>query len=49
MDKKKDDQYYSEKIKTDLVFIINHTQGKTQREIEENELLSEQFNMVILI
>ena len=39
MDKKKDDQYYLEKIKTDLVFIINHTQGKTQREIEENELL----------
>lgn len=39
MDNTKDDRYYLEKIKTDLEFIIEQTEGKTQREIEDNVLL----------
>ena len=29
MDNEKDDNYYVEKIKTDLEFVIAHTKGKT--------------------
>ena len=39
MDNEKNDQYYVDKIKTDLRFVIDHTDGKTREEIEENELL----------
>lgn len=39
MDNVKNDQYYLEKIISDLGFIIEHTKGKTQDEIESNDLL----------
>lgn len=39
MDNVKNDRYYLEKIKTDLRFVIAHTEGKSQAEIESNELL----------
>ncbi len=39
MDNVKNDQYYLEKIKTDLMFIMDHTAGKTKEEIEADELL----------
>ena len=35
----KNDQYYVEKIKADLKFVIDHTAGKTKEEIEADELL----------
>ena len=39
MDNKKNDEYYLERIKTDLKFVIDQTEGKTQEEIENNALL----------
>ena len=39
MDNVKDDRYYVGKIKTDLEFLIEHTKGKTKKEIEEDEVL----------
>lgn len=39
MDNKKTDQYYVNKIITDLAFIIKHTNNLTQAELEENEIL----------
>ena len=39
MDNIKDNQYYLGRIKTDLEFVIAHTQGKTKEEIEADELL----------
>ena len=39
MDNKKTDQYYVKKIVTDLQFILKHTEGLTQEELEENEIL----------
>lgn len=39
MDNLKDNQYYINKILTDLKFVIEHTQYKTQQEIECDELL----------
>ena len=39
MDNNKNDQYYVEKIKSDLKFVIDHTVGKTRNEIEADELL----------
>ena len=39
MDNVKNDRYYLEKIKTDLRFVIAHTEGKTKEEVETNELL----------
>lgn len=39
MDNIKDNQYYLDRIKTDLEFVIAHTQGKTKEEIEADELL----------
>lgn len=39
MDNKKTDQYYVNKLITDLAFIIKHTQGVTQSELEHNEIL----------
>ena len=38
MDNEKNDMYYLERIKTDLEFVIEHTAGKTQEEVENNEL-----------
>ena len=39
MDNDKNDAYYLERIKTDLEFVICHTEGKTREEIENNDLL----------
>lgn len=39
MDNVKDDGFYLEKITADLKFVIDHTQGMTPAEMEENDLL----------
>lgn len=39
MDNVKNDSYYLERIKADLLFVINHTREKTQEEIKNNDLL----------
>lgn len=39
MDNKKDSAYYIKKIVTDLAFILEHTRGLTQQELEDNEIL----------
>jgi uncharacterized protein with HEPN domain len=39
MDNIKNNQYYVDKILADLKFVIDHTQGKTQQEIESDDLL----------
>lgn len=39
MDNKKTNSYYIKKIMTDLRFVIGHTTGLTQSELEENEVL----------
>ena len=39
MDNVKDDSYFLEKITSDLKFVIDHTQGMTQEEMTENDLL----------
>ena len=39
MDNKKTDRYYIKKIVTDLEFIIEHTNGLSQVQLEENEVL----------
>ena len=39
MDNIKDNQYYLDRIKTDLKFVIAHTRGKSKEEIEADELL----------
>lgn len=39
MDNVKNDNYYLTKILSDLEFLIEHTKGKTQSEIENNPVL----------
>lgn len=39
MDNKKTDPYYLRKITADLTFIINHTNGLSRAQLEENEVL----------
>lgn len=39
MDNIKNNRYYVDKILADLKFVIDHTQGKTQQEIEADDLL----------
>lgn len=39
MDNKKTDRYYVKKIVTDLTFILAHTEGLSQNQLEENEVL----------
>ena len=39
MDNTKNNQYYVDRILTDLKFVIDHTQGKTQQQIEGDDLL----------
>ena len=39
MDNAKNDEYYVEKIKSDLKFVIDHTAGKSREKIESDELL----------
>ena len=39
MDNVKNNKYYVEKILADLQFVMAHTQGKSQKEIEQDDLL----------
>ena len=39
MDNRKDNRYYIKKIVTDLAFVLDHTEGLTQDELENNEIL----------
>lgn len=39
MDNKKTNQYYVNKIVADLTFIIDHTDGLSKKQLEENEVL----------
>lgn len=39
MDNRKDNNYYIQKIITDLEFVFNHTKNLTAKELEENEVL----------
>lgn len=39
MDNKKDNTYYVKRIISDLAFVVEHTEGVTQAELEENEIL----------
>lgn len=39
MDNKKDDSYYLEKILKDLKFLIENTEYKSKKEIENNQIL----------
>ena len=39
MDNKKTDLYYARKIIADLTFVIAHTKGLTQAQLETNEVL----------
>lgn len=39
MDNKKDNRYYIKKITSDLAFVIEHTKGLSQEELECNEVL----------
>lgn len=39
MDNKKDNKYYVKKIVTDLAFIVKHTSGLTQADLDRNEIL----------
>lgn len=39
MVKRKTDEYFVDKIRTDLQFIIDHTRGLEQKEFENDEVL----------
>lgn len=39
MDNKKTDIYYLKRIVNDLTFIIEHTEGLSKKQLEENEVL----------
>ena len=39
MDNIKDDYYYVDRIKTDLKFVIDHTEGKAIEDLEKDEIL----------
>lgn len=39
MVKRKTDEYFVDKIRTDLQFIVDHTRGLEQEEFENNEVL----------
>lgn len=39
MDNQKNDQYYLKKVVTDLGFILEHTEGLSQEQLEANEVL----------
>ncbi len=41
MDNMKDNNYYLNKIITDLRFVISHTEDMSQDELEDNELLQD--------
>ena len=48
MNDTKNDDFYIGKIKNDLEFIIDHTAGKTQKEIESDELLNDSIMLRIM-
>ena len=39
MDNRKDDSYYLRRIMTDLGFILSHTEGITEEQLQANEVL----------
>ena len=39
MNNTKDDSYYLEKIKADVLFVLNNTQNKSKDEFDEDEIL----------
>ncbi len=39
MDNRKTDSYYIQKITTDLAFLVAHTEGLSQEQLEEQEIL----------
>ena len=39
MDNNKNDEYYIQKIRTDLAFVVEHTRGIDQDELSGNEVL----------
>jgi uncharacterized protein with HEPN domain len=39
MDRIKNDAFYLERLLSDLKFVIDHTEGKTKTDLENNELL----------
>lgn len=39
MDNKKDNAYYLKKIIADIEFVLKHTKGLSQKELEDNEIL----------
>ena len=49
MDNKKTNQYYLDKIKTDLAFIIEHTKDLSKSDLEKNELVANCDRLNILI
>lgn len=48
MDKRKDDQYYVEKIVADLNFVVKHTESLTEERFYQHELLQDSimFRMI---
>ncbi len=48
MDNKKDDGYYLKTILSDLNFVIAHTEGKSEEEIEGNPLLMDSIMLRIV-
>lgn len=48
MDNIKNDNYYLEKIISNLEFLIEHTKGKTQAEIESNPLLVDSIHFRLI-
>ena len=38
MDNVKNDMYYSKKIRDNMAFLVKHTKGLSQKEIEHNEI-----------
>ena len=48
MDNTKNNQYYVDKILTDLKFVIDHTQGKPQQQIEGDDLLVDSIMLRVI-
>ena len=46
MDNKKTDQYYIDKIITDLTFIRTHTESLSKSKLEEDEILGRKFREI---
>lgn len=48
MDNEKNDKYFINKIKKDLIFVIDHIASKTQKDIESDELLKDSIMLRII-